>query len=569
MNRKRCAIYTRKSTEEGLEQGFNSLDAQREACEAFISSQRHEGWSLVKKDYDDGGYSGGTINRPALQVLLGDIKSGLIDVIVVYKIDRLTRSLTDFAKMVDVFDAKAVSFVSVTQQFNTTTSMGRLTLNVLLSFAQFEREVTAERIRDKIAASKKKGLWMGGQPPLGYDVRDKMLVVNAEEAQQVRRLFEAYLELGSTKALTAWAIQNNITTKLRIRADGTRRAGGKAFCRGNLHALLHYRTYVGQVAHAGKVYDGNHDAILTRAIWDEVQAKLENLRQSRRVKRVGTRSKALTGLLFDETGDRLTPVHATKQKKRYHYYISRRLIETDSSDASGWRLPAGTVETAVADGIMAFLQDTQALVEVLQGGDHRPRIEAHLLNQIIKSVNQLVDQTRKLAEADRLSLVLPLVERIDIRSGHMIIAIRIAALRKEVCLGSPPGDGEQGAIYNLDVPFQVKRRGVETHLVVTNGSTIGHHVDQTLVQSIAKARRWFLELSENATTSVKTIAAREKIAASEVSRQLPLAFLSPTIVTKILQGHQPIDLTTKRLQRLSNLPLDWAEQARLLGFGEL
>lgn len=298
MNRKRCAIYTRKSTEEGLDQAFNSLDAKREACEAFIVSQRHEGWSLVRKDYDDGGYSGGTINRPALQVLLDDIKSGLVDVIVVYKIDRLTRSLTDFAKMVDVFDAKAVSFVSVTQQFNTTTSMGRLTLNVLLSFAQFEREVTAEWIRDKIAASKKKGLWMGGQPPLGYDVRDKMLVVNSKEAHQVRQLFDAYLKLGSTKALTAWAIQNNITTKLRIHADGTRRSGGKAFSRGNLHALLRYCAYVGQVAHAGNVYDGNHDAILIRSIWDEVQTKLGSLRQAGSAKRTGIRPKSMaTGVV--------------------------------------------------------------------------------------------------------------------------------------------------------------------------------------------------------------------------------------------------------------------------------
>ena len=569
MNRKRCAIYTRKSTEEGLDQAFNSLDAQREACEAFIVSQRHEGWSLVKKDYDDGGYSGGTINRPALQVLLDDIKSGLIDVIVVYKIDRLTRSLTDFAKMVNVFDAKDVSFVSVTQQFNTTTSMGRLTLNVLLSFAQFEREVTAERIRDKIAASKKKGLWMGGQPPLGYDVRDKMLVVNAIEAQHVRQLFDAYLKLGSTKALTAWAIQNNITTKLRIHADGTRRSGGKAFSRGNLHALLRYCAYVGQVAHAGNVYDGNHDAILTRSIWDEVQTKLDSLRQAGSAKRAGIRHKSLTGLLFDEIGDRLTPVHATKQGKRYHYYVSTRLIETDSSDASGWRLPAGTVETAVADGVISFLADTQAVVAVLQGADAQARIEAHTLKQIIKSINQLVDKNHKLSFADRLSLILPLIERIDMRSGRMTIGIRVAALCKEVGIANPSTAGEQTAIYNLDIPFQIKRRGVETHLVIKSGSTINHHVDQTLVLSIAKARRWFLELSNNATLSLKAIAARENIPASEVSRQLPLAFLSPKIVSKILQGHQPIDLTTKRLQRLSNLPLDWAEQAKFLGFGEL
>ena len=447
--------------------------------------------------------------------------------------------------------------------------MGRLTLNVLLSFAQFEREVTAERIRDKIAASKKKGLWMGGQPPLGYDVRDKMLVVNAKEAQQVRQLFEAYLKLGSTKALTGWAIQNGVTTKLRIHADGTLRAGGKAFSRGNLHALLRYRAYVGEVSHAGNVYDGNHNAILTRGIWDEVQTKLDNLRQSGTAKHSGTRSKVLTGLLFDETGDRLTPVHATKQGKRYHYYVSTRLIETDSSDASGWRLPAGTVETAVANGIISFLADTQALVKLLQGGEQHPRIEAHLLNQIIKSINQLIDKNHKLPLADRLSLILPLIERIGLRSGHMMIGIRMAALCKEVGLVIPFNDGEQTAIYNLDVHFQVKRRGVETHLIVTNGSNINHHVDQTLVLSIAKARCWFEELSTNTTTSVKAIAVRENIPASEVSRQLPLAFLSPKIVSNIIQGHQPIDLTTKRLQRLSNLPMDWAEQEKLLGFGEL
>ena len=322
MTRRCCAIYTRKSTEEGLDQAFNSLDAQREACEAFIVSQCHEGWQPVRKAYDDGGFSGGSMDRPALKALMLDVSAGLVDVIVVYKIDRLTRSLADFAKMVEVFDAKGVSFVSVTQQFNTTTSMGRLTLNVLLSFAQFEREVTAERIRDKIAASRKKGMWMGGPPPLGYDIQDKKLVVNEVEARAVRRLFEAYLHLNSTKALAAWAKSEGITTKIRKRSDGAIRSGGRPFSRGNLHALLNYRTYIGEVTHKGNVYPGEQVAIVPRDLWDAVQARLSAGKSADRSASASGDCSLLTGLLFDDTGDRLTPSHATKEGRRYRYYES-------------------------------------------------------------------------------------------------------------------------------------------------------------------------------------------------------------------------------------------------------
>ena len=276
----RCAIYTRKSTEDGLEQEFNSLDAQHEACSAYIASQASLGWKAARARYDDGGLSGGSMERPALQRLLSDIKAGRIDAVVVYKIDRLTRSLMDFARIVDVFDAANVSFVSVTQQFNTTTSMGRLTLNVLLSFAQFEREVTAERIRDKIAASKKKGMWMGGPPPLGFDVEHKALVVNAAEAESVRQLFKLYLEVGGVRRLKQRADGLGLMTKRRHLRDG-RLQGGKPFSRGNLYLLLSNPIYIGKVVHCGDVYPGRHQAIVDQELWDAVQELMADNRRTR------------------------------------------------------------------------------------------------------------------------------------------------------------------------------------------------------------------------------------------------------------------------------------------------
>src|SRR5712692_2621243 len=318
----RCAIYTRKSSEEGLEQSFNSLDAQREACTAYIASQRHEGWKLVNTHYDDGGYSGGTLERPALTQLLADIDSGRIDTVVVYKVDRLTRSLADFAKIVEIFDAKGVSFVSVTQQFNTTTSMGRLTLNVLLSFAQFEREVTGERIRDKIAASKRKGIWMGGVPPLGYAVRDRKLIVVESEAETVRHIFRRYAALGSVRLLTAELEADGIAGKSWTSASG-RSWGGKPIGRGALYVMLQNRIYRGETVHKNETYPGEHQAIIDPALWSAVHARLsENTAERGAGIRVKNPS-LLTGLLFDSEGHRMTPTHAVKKGTHYRYYVSR------------------------------------------------------------------------------------------------------------------------------------------------------------------------------------------------------------------------------------------------------
>ena len=367
--RLRCAIYTRKSSDEGLEQAFNSLDAQREACAAFVLSQKHEGWSVLPTLYDDGGYSGGTLDRPALQRLLADIADAKVDVVVVYKIDRLTRSLFDFAKIVEAFDARGVSFVSITQQFNTTTSMGRLTLNVLLSFAQFEREVAGERIRDKIAASKKKGMWMGGLPPLGYDVRDRKLVVNQEEAKTVLHIFRRYVELRSVRALKVELDAAGIRSKRRTFADGTV-YGGHKLSRGALYLMLQNRIYRGEITHKGNAYPGEHKAIVDKALWDKVQAVLAENRVDRTTGADAKYPSLLAGLAFDDSGERLTPTHAVKKGTRYRYYVSKSLITGAAKDHSqGRRIPAGNLESLVIGRLRAFLADEGALLSAI--GDAR------------------------------------------------------------------------------------------------------------------------------------------------------------------------------------------------------
>ena len=356
----RCAVYTRKSSEEGLEQDFNSLHAQREAAEAYIASQAGEGWRLIKTAYDDGGISGGTLERPALQRLLSDIKDGRIDVVVVYKIDRLTRSIADFAKMVEIFDAHQVSFVSITQQFSTTTSMGRLTLNVLLSFAQFEREVTGERIRDKIAASKKKGIWMGGYCPIGYDVKDRQLVVVPEESQLVRHIYARYLELKSVRLLKQDLDRCGMVSKIRVSKHGIR-SGGRSFSRGALYQLLANPIYLGEIRHRKLRHPGQHEAIIDRAVWDEVQTLLCAQAARTGIPKSNGSSNFLVGKLFDENGE---PLRATGANGRhgghYRYYVSRELVTVGRSlvdAAKGWRLAARELEKTVIVSVRAILND--------------------------------------------------------------------------------------------------------------------------------------------------------------------------------------------------------------------
>ena len=456
-----------------------------------------------------------------------------------------------------------MSFVSVTQQFNTTTSMGRLTLNVLLSFAQFEREVTAERIRDKIAASRKKGMWMGGAPPLGYDVKDKKLVVNEAEAGTVRRLFAAYLNLGSTKALATWATSEGITTKLRSRNDGSIRSGGRSFSRGNLHALPNYRTYIGEVTHKGNVYPGEQVAIVPRDLWDAAQAKLNTGKSADRSASASGEFSLLTGLLFDETGDRLTPTHSTQQGRRYRYYVSRRLIEDSSDDPTGWRLPALEIERVVISALATFLNSPKELLALI--GDHN--LAATTLNQSLSTSRQLADKIQQSTSLEKRNLIAPLVARITIASGTLVLQIRRGVLLQTIGMVNRDAMHEDSKMdpHEIIVPFSLRRRGVEAKLIFGDHQQ-ANMVDPILFSTIANAHAWFQELASGRKSSINDIALEKGLAANEISRLLPLAFLAPDIVEAITTGRQPVDLTVKRLTRCESLPLDWHQQRKVLGF---
>jgi site-specific DNA recombinase len=469
--RGRCAIYTRKSTDEGLEQAFNSLDAQREACAAFIQSQKHEGWTVSSALYDDGGFSGGTLERPALKRLLADIEAGQIDVIVVYKVDRLTRALSDFAKLVEIFDRRGVSFVSITQQFNTTTSMGRLTLNVLLSFAQFEREVISERVRDKIAASKKKGMWMGGMPPLGYDAKERKLVVNDGEARTVVGIYRRYLALKSVHALKDELANAGIRSKLRARPDGTT-YGGQKLSRGALYLMLQNRIYRGEVTHWGKSYPGEHRAIIEQPLWDEVQAVLANNRIERAT---GARTKhpsLLAGLVFDETGERLTPTYSVKRGTRYRYYVSTTLLTgAGKNRSSGTRIPAGNLEGVVINRLRSFFADAAAVLDAVDDGSHT-----------VPGQSQLVERGRQVAEElgaqvpnEVKTTLMTLLCRVAINPDRIEVSVsrhRLAALLagQSIDLGGQDQslDRDSEDVVTLTTPARLKRVGREMRMLVEN-----------------------------------------------------------------------------------------------------
>ena len=559
MSRLRCAIYTRKSTDEGLDQAFNSLDAQRASCEAYILSQAGEGWIAVKEQYDDGGISGGTMDRPALQRLLGDVEAGKIDAVVVYKVDRLTRALTDFAKIVDIFDTKGVSFVSVTQQFNTTTSMGRLTLNVLLSFAQFEREVTAERIRDKIAASKKKGMWMGGLSPLGYDVVDKKLVINSAEAETVRTLFGLYLTHTRVKFVKQEAIRRGLRTKIRKPNNG-QRCGGATFTRGHLYKLLANPIYVGEIAHKGMRYPGEHKAIIDRETWDAVQVLLASNAVVRRCRFNAKEPSLLAGLLFDEDSIRMVPSHANKAGRRYRYYLSATFKEESADAVDGWRLPARAIEEVVLNGVCMLLRDKLRLIEALSLNGHR-------LKPILSEASRLGDRTIKAGPAEQRRILLDVVTRIEVQQDRVRIVLRAGALREMIGQGETDRTHEQDeGEFKLDIPVSFKRRGIEMKLVVAGDQGPASTPDPKLISAIARGHSWFAQLRNGEARSVGDLVERHGVDQGDVSRLVPLAFLAPDIVAAILEGRQPVELTAARLKRMTNLPVSWAEQRRYLGF---
>jgi DNA invertase Pin-like site-specific DNA recombinase len=568
VKRSYCAIYTRKSTDEGLEQAFNSLDAQREACAAFIQSQRHEGWTLSPTLYDDGGFSGGTLERPALKRLLADIEAGRIDVVVVYKVDRLTRALSDFAKLVEVFDRRGVSFVSITQHFNTTTSMGRLTLNVLLSFAQFEREVIGERVRDKIAASKKKGMWMGGMPSLGYDVRERKLVVNETEAAAVVHIFRRYLALKSVHTLRDELNSQGIRSKQRVKADGAP-YGGHKFSRGALYLLLQNRIYRGEITHKGNSYPGEHPAIIEQPLWDEVQAVLAKNRINRKSGGQANHPSLLAGTVFDAAGNRLTPTYSVKKGTRYRYYVSTALLTgVGKKGSAATRIPAGDLERVVINRLRAFLVDPVAVLDAVD--DKSPR--SSWQSQAIERGHQAGEELRTLTPDEVRSTLSGLRTRVEIRPDRVEINISrrcLAALLSGQTIDPTTqhegADNELGDVLTLEAPARVKRAGREMRMLVEN-SDDRTAADPSLLRIIARAHGIQARLVRNPEQSVHDIAREERVTAAHIYMLLRLPWIAPDITAAIVNGRQPAQLNATKLLRLAaHLPPDWAEQRALLG----
>ena len=570
--RLRCAVYTRKSSEEGLEQAFNSLDAQREACEAYIKSQAGEGWHLIRTRYDDGGVSGGTMDRPALQQLLADIRARKVDTVVVYKVDRLTRSLADFAKIVEVLDTHGISFVSVTQQFNTTTSMGRLTLNMLLSFAQFEREVTGERIRDKIAASKRKGMWMGGFVPLGYDAKDRTLVINEAEAETVRAVFRLYLEHGNVRRVKEEADRLGLATKVRPAEDGRMR-GGRPLSRGYIYKLLGNPIYVGRIAHKGEVYEGQHAPIIDAKTWDAVQAKLASNAHDRRAGIRAAEPSLLAGLLHDERGNRLSPSHAVKNGARYRYYVSQAVLQhRDGEAGSVIRVPAREIEELVAARIAALLKDSGKVIDEL-GESLSPRDQERL----IVAARKQAERWQRMSASEQRAFIMGVVASVTVGGEEIRIVLRRSALRHallgdESSMRTASADrGQAGAPANGDeltlrVPARLKLCSGEMRLVIPPGHVreLRPRPNATLIKALARAYGWKEKLFSGQAPSIQTIAKAEGVTPRYVGRIMRLAFLAPDIVEAIIDGYQPANLELERLMK--GVPIGWNEQRRVLGF---
>jgi site-specific DNA recombinase len=548
---RRCAVYTRKSSEEGLEQDFNSLHAQREACEAFIRSQTGEGWRLNKSHYDDGGLSGGTMERPALQRLLEDIRNGLVDVVVVYKVDRLTRSLADFAKMVEIFDVNGVSFVGVTQQFNTTTSMGRLTLNVLLSFAQFEREVTGERIRDKIAASKRKGIWMGGTVALGYDVTERRLVLNQAEAHQVRQIYRRYLELGSVRLLKQDLDQRGVVSKVRLSQKGSK-SGGKSFSRGALYELLSNPIYIGEIRHKGERHLGQHEPILDREMWEQVQQRLSSRAPRAREPTTKAPSSPLAGKVFDEAGEPLYAQGTDKGGRRYRYFVSRSLVRGAAADSKhGWRVPAPELERAVLTAARSILADQAALVLGMQDSSE----DAENVEQILGVASNWSERLR--TESEARAALEELIKQVQLTQTGLRVTVNLPV----VSVGAGPSDDISLSHF---VPMKMRRRGVELRLILDGRTDEQRQLDPALLKALARARSWFEEVASGRVGSLAEIARREGLRKRYVARLTKLAFLAPAIAEALAEGRTPIGVNLQMLMdgRLELAPC-WSEQQRM------
>jgi DNA invertase Pin-like site-specific DNA recombinase len=549
MSHIRCAIYTRKSSEEGLEQSFNSLHAQREACEAYIRSQKHEGWQVIPTHYDHGGFSGGNMERPALKHLMADIEAGKVNTVVVYKVDRLTRSLADFAKIIEKLDSKQVSFVSVTQQFNTTTSMGRLTLNVLLSFAQFEREVTGERIRDKIAASKKKGMWMGGHPPLGYNVRDRKLHIVEAEADTVRTIFAEFLRLGNVNLLRDWMRENNVRSK-----------EGNFSSRGSVYQMLRNPIYAGLIRHNENTYPGQHKAILERETWDKTQALLTENRQGTRRKARATKVSLFTGMLFDAAGNLYTPTHANKNGRRYRYYTSQAVIRKREESDLPTRIPVHDLEAAVVGRILQLLLAPAELLG-LKSDFAKPGERA----QLIARAAAFATSWKSCSTAEQEQFVKAILDRVIIHPAYVEIRVNIGSFIRHFAVRStrrgavaPVSSTEKPQIISFEVAFRHVSNGQAVRLVVGGDQSAPKSSKLAMLKAIARARLWYEQLVSGKAESLQEIGRLHNVSIQYVKHIFRLAFLSPGSVESIVYSKFRSDLTLGHLINIARV--EWNRQ---------
>ena len=561
---KRCAIYVRKSSEEGLDMSYNSLEAQTDACADYISSQRHEGWARLPKVYADGGYSGGNMERPGLKELMFDVEASKIDIIVVYKIDRLTRSLTDFAKLNDVLDRHEVSFVAVTQQFNTSTSMGRLTLNVLLSFAQFEREVAGERIRDKVAASKKKGMWMGGPVPLGYAVEDRKLIIIPAEAKIVQSMLSRYLELQSVHLLQCELEKRGVRTRTRTMKDG-RTLGGCILGRGAISHMLKNPIYLGKIKYQDNLHDGQHDAIVEQNVFDAVQLLLNQHSPGEPARAKRHTGALLQGLLFDTNGERLLPTYAMKKGTRYYYYSSSRRMRSATDNPDGLRVPAGDLERLIMNAVADRLRDHELI----------PKWASHIATDSLAFVlRQCSDLANNISSEDSTFAAkhIELIQKVIL--SKTAIEVRMDGLKLLEHLGIETlvkirdadflTQEQPTAPLIIEIKSHLLRCGKQVKLIVGNSTDEPRKINEELLQMVVRTKRWFDGLNSGKYQTLVAIAKEERLHKSYVSRLLSVAFLAPDIVERILVGDHAATLTPERLRKACPLPMSWDDQRAIL-----
>ena len=557
----RCAIYTRKSTEEGLDKEFNTLEAQREAGENYIKSQKNLGWELIPEHYDDGGFSGGSLKRPALKRLLEDVENGKVDMIVVYKIDRLTRSLLDFSQLIKILDAHNCSFVSVTQNFNTCDSMGKLTLNILLSFAQFEREVSAERIRDKIAATKKKGMWTGGSIPLGYNVENKKLIVNHEEAKIVRYIFEEYLRCRSEVQVSRNANELGYHSKPRK----VRNSSGEvalSFNHAMINNMLRNPIYIGKIQHKGELYDGQHKPIIPMKLWNMVQELKRLNRGDRFAPSRSIKNSLLKGLVECECCGAMSPTRCKKKNKYYEYYTSIKAIKEGYHLCKVGSIPAGELDSFVLEKVKSAFRSPEIIQELVH------QVKKHKEGYGVKEIYDIVQSMDKVFEhfepVTIQNIINKLIAGVLIKRDRILIRFKpfgISLLDDNIKIREN-GYNAKTLEFTYNVTFARKRGRIK--IVEPLPDPNAPRKDETMIQAISQAFRW-QELQERTGLNIAELAKKEKFDRTYMGRILKLCYLAPEIIQAILDGTQPPLLNLQNFTR-SQIPVLWSDQLKKYGF---